>query len=389
MNLHEYQAKELFRKYGVSVPEGKVAFSPEEAKKAAEEFGSGPFAVKAQIHAGGRGKAGGIKIVDDAEGVFKVASELIGKTLVTHQTGPQGKVVRKVLVEKASKIKKEYYLGTVIDRSREGVVIMGSSEGGVEIEEVARRSPEKIIKIYPHPFMGLKPYQAFSLAKGMGIDSALTKDFSRFVINLYRLFIEKDCSLAEINPLILTEDGRLLALDAKINFDDSALFRHPDIAEMRDLEEEDPKEVEASKFKLSYISLDGTVGCLVNGAGLAMSTMDILKYYGGEPANFLDVGGGASKEAVTQAFRIILKDPKVRSIFVNIFGGIMRCDIIASGLVEAVRELGVKVPIIVRLEGTNVESARRILSESGLSIELAEDMAEGGKKAVEASKRMG
>jgi len=388
MNIHEYQAKELMRSYGVAVPEGKVAFSPEEAKKVAEGLGTGPFAVKAQIHAGGRGKAGGIKIVNDAEGVYKAASELIGKTLVTHQTGPQGKVVRKVLVEKASKIKKEFYLGVVIDRAKERVVIMGSSEGGVEIEEVAKRSPEKIIKIYPHPFTGLKTYHALALAKGMGIDSSLTKDFSSFVINLYRLFIEKDCSLAEINPLILTEDGKLMALDAKINFDDSALFRHPDIAQLRDVEEEDPKEVEASKFKLNYISLDGTIGCLVNGAGLAMSTMDILKYYGGEPANFLDVGGGASKEAVTQAFRIILKDPKVRAIFVNIFGGIMRCDIIASGLVEAAKELGIKVPLIVRLEGTNVEEARKILSQSGLKIELASDMADGGKKAVEAAKKV-
>lgn len=387
MNIHEYQAKELMRNYGVAVPEGKVAFTPEEAKRVAESLGTGPFAVKAQIHAGGRGKAGGIKIVNDPEGVFQAASELIGKTLVTHQTGPQGKLVRKVLVEKASKIKKEYYVGIVIDRSRERIVVMGSSEGGVEIEEVARKSPEKIIKVYPHPFTGLKSYHAIALAKGMNIESSLVKEFTRFVVNLYRLFVEKDCSLAEINPLILTEDGRLLALDAKINFDDSGLFRHPEIAELRDIEEEDPKEVEASKFKLNYISLDGTIGCLVNGAGLAMSTMDILKYYGGEPANFLDVGGGASKEAVTQAFRIILKDPKVKAIFVNIFGGIMRCDIIASGLVEAARELGVRVPLIVRLEGTNVEEARKILSESGLSIELASDMADGGKKAVEAAKR--
>lgn len=386
MNIHEYQAKELMKAYGVPVPEGKVASSPEEAKRVAEELGNGPFAVKAQIHAGGRGKAGGIKIVNDAEGVYNAAKELIGKKLITHQTGPQGKLVRKVLVEKASKIKKEYYLGIVLDRSKERVVVMGSSEGGVEIEEVAKRSPEKIIKVYAHPFTGLTVYSARKLATGMGIDKKLSGEFIRFSISLYNLFIDKDCSLAEINPLILTEDDRLLALDAKLNFDDSALFRHPEILGLRDIEEEDKREVEASKYGLNYISLDGNIGCLVNGAGLAMATMDILKYYGGEPANFLDVGGGASKESVTQAFRILLSDEKVKAVFVNIFGGIMRCDIIAASLIDAVKELGIKVPLIIRLEGTNVEEARRMLSQSGINMILASDMADGAKKAVEAVK---
>lgn len=386
MNIHEYQAKELMRVYGIPVPEGRVASTPEEAKKVAEELGEGPFAVKAQIHAGGRGKAGGIRIVDDSRGVYSIAKELIGKKLVTHQTGPEGKLVRKVLVERASTIKKEYYLGIVLDRSKERTVIMGSSEGGVEIEEVAKSAPEKIIKVYAHPFTGLTMYSARKLAMGMGIEKELIGDFIKFTVSLYKLFVDKDCSLAEINPLILTEERKFIALDSKLNFDDSALFRHSDIQGLRDVEEEDPRELEATKYGLNYISLTGNIGCLVNGAGLAMATMDILKYYGGEPANFLDVGGGASKEAVTHAFRVLLSDEKVKAVFVNIFGGIMRCDIIAGSLIDAVKELGINVPLVIRLEGTNVEQAKKMLAESSINMAIASDMADGAKRAVEAVK---
>ncbi|MED1419274.1 ADP-forming succinate--CoA ligase subunit beta [Bacillus smithii] len=383
MNIHEYQGKEILRKYGVAVPNGKAAFSVEEAVEAAKELGTDVWVVKAQIHAGGRGKAGGVKIAKNLDEVRTYAEELLGKTLVTHQTGPKGKEVKRLLIEEGCDIKKEYYVGIVLDRAASRVVLMASEEGGTEIEEVAAKTPEKIFKETIDPLTGLTPFQARRIAFHINIPNELVNQAANFMLGLYKVFVEKDCSIAEINPLVVTGDGKVMALDAKLNFDSNALYRHKDILEYRDLDEEDPKEIEASKYDLSYISLEGNIGCMVNGAGLAMATMDIIKYYGGEPANFLDVGGGATAEKVTEAFKIILSDPNVKGIFVNIFGGIMKCDIIATGIVEAAKELGLQVPLVVRLEGTNVDLGKKILNESGLHIIAAESMADGAQKIVE------
>ncbi|ABO66437.1 MULTISPECIES: ADP-forming succinate--CoA ligase subunit beta [Geobacillus] len=383
MNIHEYQAKEILRSYGVSVPNGRVAFTVDEAVEAAKALGTSVCVVKAQIHAGGRGKAGGVKVAKSLEEVRTYASELLGKVLVTHQTGPEGKEVKRLLIEEGCDIQKEYYIGLVVDRATSRVVLMGSEEGGTEIEEVAAKTPEKIFKEYVDPAVGLQAFQARRLAFNINIPKKLVNQAVKFMMGLYQVFVDKDCSIAEINPLVVTGDGKVMALDAKLNFDSNALYRHPDIMEYRDLDEEDPKEVEASKYDLNYIALDGNIGCMVNGAGLAMATMDIIKYYGGEPANFLDVGGGASEEKVTEAFKIILSDPNVKGIFVNIFGGIMKCDVIASGIVAATKQVGLTLPLVVRLEGTNVELGKKILQESGLNITAAESMADGAQKIVE------
>jgi succinyl-CoA synthetase beta subunit len=382
MNVHEYQGKEILRKYGVKVPNGKVAFTVEEAVEAAQELGSSVVVVKAQIHAGGRGKAGGVKVAKNLDEVRTYASEILGKTLVTHQTGPEGKEVKRLLIEEGCDIKKEYYIGLVLDRATSRVVLMASEEGGTEIEEVAEATPEKIFKEEIDPVVGLMPYQARRVAFNINIPKELVNQAVKFMMSLYTAYIEKDCSIAEINPLVVTGDGQVMALDAKLNFDTNALYRQKNIVEYRDLEEEDPKEIEASKYDLSYISLDGNIGCMVNGAGLAMATMDIVKHYGGDPANFLDVGGGATAEKVTEAFKIILSDPNVKGIFVNIFGGIMKCDVIATGVVEAAKQVGLQVPLVVRLEGTNVDLGKQILNESGLNIIAAESMADGAEKIV-------
>ena len=382
MNIHEYQGKEILRKYGVSVPNGKVAFTVEEAVEAAKELGTEVCVVKAQIHAGGRGKAGGVKVAKNLEEVRTYANEILGKTLVTHQTGPEGKEVKRLLIEEGCDIKKEYYVGLVLDRATSRVVLMASEEGGTEIEEVAANTPEKIFKEEIDPVLGLMPYQARRIAFNINIPHDLVNQAVKFMIGLYNAYIENDCSIAEINPLVITGDGKVMALDAKLNFDSNALYRQKDIVEYRDLEEEDPKEIEASKHDLSYISLDGNIGCMVNGAGLAMSTMDIIKHYGGDPANFLDVGGGATAEKVTEAFKIILSDANVKGIFVNIFGGIMKCDVIAEGVVAAAKQVGLQVPLVVRLEGTNVELGKKILNESGLNIVSAESMADGAERIV-------
>lgn len=382
MNIHEYQGKEILRKYGVSVPNGKVAFTVDEAVEAAKELGSSVTVVKAQIHAGGRGKAGGVKVAKSLDEVRTYASEILGKTLVTHQTGPEGKEVKRLLIEEGCDIKKEYYIGLVLDRVTSRVVMMASEEGGTEIEEVAEKTPEKIFKEVVDPVVGLQGFQARRLAFNINIPNELVNQAVKFMMGLYKVFVEKDCSIAEINPLVTTGDGRVMALDAKFNFDSNALFRHKDIIEYRDLDEEDAKEIEASKFDLSYISLDGNIGCMVNGAGLAMATMDIIKHYNGDPANFLDVGGGATAEKVTEAFKIILSDQNVKGIFVNIFGGIMKCDVIAEGVVEATKQVGLSLPLVVRLEGTNVELGKKILDESGLNITSADSMADGAEKIV-------
>jgi succinyl-CoA synthetase beta subunit len=382
MNIHEYQGKEILRKYGVAVPNGKVAFSVEEAVEAAKELGSAVSVVKAQIHAGGRGKAGGVKVAKNIDEVRTYANEILGKVLVTHQTGPEGKEVKRLLIEEGCDIKKEYYIGLVLDRATSSVVMMGSEEGGTEIEEVAEKTPEKIFKEVIDPAIGLQAFQARRLAYNINIPTELVGKAVKFMLGLYNAFVEKDCSIAEINPLVVTGDGNVMALDAKMNFDSNALYRHKDILEYRDLEEEDPKEIEASKYDLSYISLDGNIGCMVNGAGLAMATMDIIKHYGGDPANFLDVGGGATTEKVTEAFKIILSDKNVKGIFVNIFGGIMKCDIIANGVVEATKQVGLELPLVVRLEGTNVDLGKKILKESGLNITAADSMADGAEKIV-------
>ena len=386
MNVHEYQAKKLLSDFGVKVPGGQVVFSADEVSEVLDTLNSAKYVVKAQIHAGGRGKGGGIKVVDNSHDAMEAADEIIGMNLVTHQTGPEGKTVGSVLIEEASSIEKEFYLGMVIDRSREKVVVMGSPEGGVEIEEVAAKSPEKIIKEHVDISLGIQPYQCRKIAYFMGLEGGAVRQAVSFISSLYRVFIEKDCSLAEINPLVLTSDGNVVALDAKINFDDNALFRHRDIAGLRDRNEEDPLELEASDAGISFVKLDGNIGCLVNGAGLAMATMDIIKHHGGEPANFLDVGGGATTEQVTKAFKMILSDENVKAIFVNIFGGIMKCDTIADGIVEAAGEVGINVPLVVRLEGTNVEVGREILSVSGLDIQTGADMKEAASKVVEAAK---
>lgn len=383
MNIHEYQAKEILRSYGVSVPNGRVAFTVDEAVEAAKALGTPVCVVKAQIHAGGRGKAGGVKVAKSLEEVRTYASELLGKVLVTHQTDPEGKEVKRLLIEEGCDIQKEYYIGLVVDHATSRVVLMGSEEGGTEIEEVAAKTPEKIFKEYIDPAVGLQAFQARRLAFNINIPKHLVNQAVKFMMGLYQVFVDKDCSIAEINPLVVTGDGKVMALDAKLNFDSNALYRHPDVLEYRDLDEEDPKEVEASKYDLNYIALDGNIGCMVNGAGLAMATMDIIKYYGGEPANFLDVGGGASEEKVTEAFKIILSDPNVKGIFVNIFGGIMKCDVIASGIVAATKQVGLTLPLVVRLEGTNIELGKKILEESGLNITAAESMADGAQKIVE------
>lgn len=382
MNIHEYQGKEIFRSMGVAVPEGRVAFTAEEAVEKAKELSSEVYVVKAQIHAGGRGKAGGVKIAKSLSEVESYANELLGKQLVTHQTGPEGKEIKRLYIEEGCDIQKEYYVGFVIDRATDRVTLMASEEGGTEIEEVAANTPEKIFKETIDPVTGLAPYQARRIAFNINIPKESINKAAKFLISLYNVFIEKDCSIVEINPLVTTGDGDVLALDAKINFDDNALFRHKDIQELRDLEEEDPKEIEASKYDLSYIALDGDIGCMVNGAGLAMATMDTINHFGGNPANFLDVGGGATKEKVTEAFKIILGDDNVQGIFVNIFGGIMKCDVIAEGIVAAVKEVELKLPLVVRLEGTNVKEGKAILKDSGLAIEPAATMAEGAQKIV-------
>ncbi|MFJ3387211.1 MULTISPECIES: ADP-forming succinate--CoA ligase subunit beta [unclassified Lysinibacillus] len=382
MNIHEYQGKEILRKYGVAVPNGKVAFSPDEAVKVAKELGSNVTVVKAQIHAGGRGKAGGVKIAKNLDEVRAYAKELLGKILVTHQTGPEGKEVKRLYIEEGSDIQKEYYLSLVLDRATSRVTMMGSEEGGMDIEEVAESNPEKIFKEVVDPVVGLTGFQARRMAFNMNIPANLVGKAVKLMLGLYQAFIDKDASIVEINPLVITGQGEVLALDAKFNFDANALYRHKDIVELRDFDEEDPKEIEASKYDLSYISLDGNIGCMVNGAGLAMATMDTISYYGGSPANFLDVGGGATAEKVTEAFKIILSDPHVKGIFVNIFGGIMKCDIIAEGVVTAAKEIGLAVPLVVRLEGTNVELGKEILNASGLNIVAADSMADGAQKIV-------
>ncbi len=385
MNIHEFQAKEVLRRYGVAVPRGKVATTADEVAAIAREFG-GVCVVKAQIHAGGRGKAGGVKVCKTPEEAREFARGLLGKKLVTHQTGPSGREVRRVLVEEGCAIARELYLGMVIDRANGSPTLMASAEGGVEIEEVAARSPEKILREAIDPAVGIQAFQARKIAFGIGIPKESVNKAVAFITALYQAFVQSDCSLAEINPLVLTKSGDLLALDAKISFDDNGLFRHADIRELRDVAEEDPKETEAAKHDLSYISLDGNIGCMVNGAGLAMSTMDIIKQYGGEPANFLDVGGGASAEKVTAAFKILLADEKVRAVLVNIFGGIMKCDVIASGIVQAAREIHLAVPLVVRLEGTNVDLGKKILAESKLNILSASDMADAAQKVVTAAR---
>ncbi|EFU85117.1 ADP-forming succinate--CoA ligase subunit beta [Staphylococcus lugdunensis] len=382
MNIHEYQGKEIFRSMGVAVPEGRVAFTAKEAVEKAKELNSDVYVVKAQIHAGGRGKAGGVKIAKSLSEVETYANELLGKQLVTHQTGPEGKEVKRLYIERGCDIQKEYYVGFVIDRATDRITLMASEEGGTEIEEVAAKTPGKIFKETIDPVVGLSPYQARRIAFNINIPKESINKAAKFLISLYNVFIEKDCSIVEINPLVTTGDGEVLALDAKINFDDNALFRHKDIQELRDLEEEDPKEIEASKYDLSYIALDGDIGCMVNGAGLAMATMDTINHFGGNPANFLDVGGGATKEKVTEAFKIILGDDNVKGIFVNIFGGIMKCDVIAEGIVAAVKEVELTLPLVVRLEGTNVKRGKEILNDSGLAIEPAATMAEGAQKIV-------
>ncbi|MCH6570469.1 MAG: ADP-forming succinate--CoA ligase subunit beta [Acidobacteria bacterium] len=383
MKIHEYQAKQILTQYGVKVPEGKVANNPPEAFEIAKKLG-GTVAVKAQIHAGGRGKGGGIKIAKNPEEAKEIAGKLIGSKLVTPQTGDEGKVVQRVLIEEGLNIQREFYLGIVIDRSQQKLVFMASREGGVEIEEVARTSPDLILKETIQPGIGWQSFQARKIAFGLGLNAKTVGKASRLMSALYRAFEETDASMVEVNPLVLTEEGELYALDAKMSFDDNALDRHPEIVEMRDLSEEDPTEIEASRHRLSYIKLDGDVGCMVNGAGLAMATMDIIKMAGGSPANFLDVGGGANLEQVKNAFRILLLDENLKAVLINIFGGIVRCDVVAEGVVQAVKEEGVKVPVVVRLEGTNVEKGREILKDSGLDFLVATDMADAAHKVVQA-----
>ncbi len=383
MKIHEYQAKELFSKYNVPIPKGAVAVNAEEAQKVADGLGGYPVVVKAQIHAGGRGKGGGVKLAKSREEVATLADEIIGMTLVTHQTGPKGQPVKKVLVEQGLDIKKELYLSIVPDRATAKVVIMVSEAGGMDIEEVAAKTPEKIIKVSVDPLLGINPYHCRQAAFGLNLSPAASKPFTKMLANLYRMFVDLDCSLLEINPLVVTGAEEVIALDAKVNFDSNALFRHKDIMEYRDLDEEDPLEVEASKYNLNYINLDGNVGNMVNGAGLAMATMDIIKQAGAEPANFLDVGGGANAEMVENGFKIILSDSNVKGILINIFGGILRCDILAQGVVQAAQKTGINVPVVVRMEGTNVEEGRKILAESGLNLISATDLKDAAKKVAQ------
>ncbi len=386
MNIHEYQAKELLADYGVAVPCGAVAFTVEEAVAAAKELGGPVWVVKAQIHAGGRGKGGGVKVVKSVAEVKQAAGHMLGMTLVTHQTGPKGKDVKRVYIEEGCDIARELYLGMLVDRAADCISIMASTEGGMEIEEVAAATPEKILKVEIDPAIGLQAFHARKIAFGLGLEGKQVSAAVKFLMGVYRAFNDSDVSMIEINPLVVTGDGAIMALDAKMNFDDNALFRHKAIAEMRDKSEEDPTELEAAKYELNYVKLDGAIGCMVNGAGLAMATMDIIKLYGSEPANFLDVGGGATRERVTTAFKLILSDPNVEGILVNIFGGIMRCDVIAEGVVAAAREVDLGVPLVVRLEGTNVELGKKILADSGLPIVSAENLADAAEKVVKAVK---
>ncbi len=386
MNVHEYQAKALLREYGVSVPEGQLATTPAEADDAARRLGS-PVVIKAQVHAGGRGKGGGIKLAKSPSEAKQIASEILGMTLVTHQTGPEGKVVRKVYVEAGSKIERELYLAITLDRAREEFAIIGSTEGGMDIEQVAERTPGKIQTLFVDPNIGLMGYQVRTIGFGLGLDADQVKKLDPFLRGLYRLYVEKDASLVEINPLVVTEDGDLVALDGKLNFDDNALYRHPEIAKLRDPEEEDPRERAALEIDLSYVGLDGNIGCMVNGAGLAMATLDMITHCGGQPANFLDAGGTADKEKVIEAFKLILRDEKVKAILVNIFGGIVRCDMIAEGVTAAAAELRLDVPLVVRLQGTNAREGREILTASGLDITPAETLGEAGERAVAAAAR--
>ncbi len=386
MKIHEYQGKEIFRKFGVVTPRGFPCFSAEEAVDAAKKLGGSVWVVKAQIHAGGRGKGGGVKVAKSLADVKKLSEEILGMQLVTHQTGPGGQKVRRLLVEEGADIKKELYVGMVVDRVTQRVALMASSEGGMDIEEVAAKTPEKIHKVFIDPAKGLLEKDAADVAVKIGVPETAKAEAAKLLQGLYKCFDETDASLAEINPLILTGGGKIVALDSKLNFDDNALFRHPDIVALRDLDEEDPLEIEASKYDLSYISLDGNIGCLVNGAGLAMATMDTIKLYGAEPANFLDVGGGATAEKVTAAFKIMLSNPKVKCILVNIFGGIMKCDTIAAGVVVAARETKLSVPLVVRMKGTNEDLGKKILKDSGLPIISADNMGEAGQKAVAAVK---
>jgi len=386
LKVHEYQGKEILRRFGIPTPRGIPAFSVDEAVRAAEALGGAVWVVKAQIHAGGRGKGGGVKLGKSIDDVRELAGQILGMQLVTHQTGPRGQKVRRLLIEEGADIRKELYVGMVVDRTTQRVVLMASSEGGMDIEAVAAKTPDKIHKVFIDPGKGLSDREADGIAQQIGIPEESVAQARTLLQALYRAFDQTDASLAEINPLIVTGDGRVIALDAKLNLDDNALFRHPDIVEMRDLDEEDPAEIEASKFDLSYISLDGNIGCLVNGAGLAMATMDVIKLYGGEPANFLDVGGGATAEKVTEAFKIMLKNPGLRAILINIFGGIMKCDTIANGVIAAAREVQLKVPLVVRMKGTNEELGRKILAESGLPIISADNMASAAEKVVAAAK---
>jgi succinyl-CoA synthetase beta subunit len=389
MKIHEYQGKEIFRRFEMATPRGIPAFSVDEAVKAAETLGGPVWVVKAQIHAGGRGKGGGVKVAKSLTEVRDLAGKILGMQLVTHQTGPKGQTVRRLLIEEGADIRKELYVGMVVDRTTQRVTLMASSEGGMDIEEVAAKSPQKIHKVFIDPEMGLTDVDADGVARKIGVPDESVPQARKMLQGLYRAFDETDASLAEINPLIVSGNGKVIALDAKLNFDANGLFRHPDILEMRDLDEEDPAEIEASKFDLSYISLDGDIGCLVNGAGLAMATMDTIKLYGGSPANFLDVGGGATAEKVTEAFKIMLTNPDLRAILVNIFGGIMKCDTIATGIVDAAREVRLNVPLVVRMKGTNEDLGRKILAESGLPIISANNMAEAAEKVVAAAKGAG
>ncbi|MCC6196720.1 MAG: ADP-forming succinate--CoA ligase subunit beta [Burkholderiales bacterium] len=386
MKIHEYQGKEVFRKFAIPVPRGVPAFSVDQAVKAAQQLGGPVWVVKAQIHAGGRGKGGGVKVAKSIDEVRQRASEILGMQLVTHQTGKEGQKVRRLLIEEGADISKELYVGMVVDRATQRVALMASSEGGMDIEHVAATTPEKIHKVFVDPGKGLTDAEADDVARKIGVPQASVGQARDLLKNLYKVFVETDASLAEINPLVITGEGKVIALDAKLNFDANALFRHPEIVEMRDFDEEDPAEVDASKFDLSYISLDGDIGCLVNGAGLAMATMDVIKLYGGEPANFLDVGGGATAEKVTEAFKIMLRNPGLKAILVNIFGGIMKCDTIAEGIVAASKAVSLEVPLVVRMKGTNEELGRKILAESGLPIITADNMAEAAEKVVAAAK---
>ena len=386
MKIHEYQAKSVLARFGVPVPRGEVALTPAEARSAAERLGTSVVVVKAQIHAGGRGKGGGVKLAKSPEEAGQLAKQMLGMTLVTHQTGPEGRKVEKLLVEQGLDIARELYLSVVIDRAAEAPVVIASAAGGMDIEEVAAKTPEQILKLTVNRGTGIIPFQARKLAFGMGLDGPQSSKFVKVLDSIYRAFIETDASMIEVNPLIVTKGGDLLALDAKVSFDDNALYRHPDLKELRDIAEEDPLEVEASKFSLNYIRLDGNIGCMVNGAGLAMATMDIIKLSGGEPANFLDVGGGANAEQIKNAFRILMADTNVKAVLINIFGGILRCDVLASGVIAAVKDLGVPVPIVIRMEGTNVDEGKRMLKESGLNFATADSMGEAANTVVALAK---